>query len=77
MRQKFARVAVITGIVLSSIGVAQTAAQAHPYQRIAYDISLSRCTSWGDNGERAGAWDDYNCARRNPNGYELWVHYTH
>jgi hypothetical protein len=77
MKRSIARAMVIAGVVLGSVGGVQAAALAHPYERIAYGLTSARCHSWGDNGERAGTWDDYQCSVRNPTGYELWVHYTH
>jgi hypothetical protein len=70
-----ARTAVTLVASASLIGVGVQAAHADPFVRYAYGLTKARCVSWGDNGERAGAWIDYDCSRRTPEGYELWVKY--
>jgi hypothetical protein len=75
LRRQLARVLVVAGVTLGSLGVVQVAAHADPYTRIATGLTKAQCHNWGDNGERAHAWINYDCPLRNPNGYELWVQY--
>lgn len=62
----------VAGAAVIGFGASAANADVTVWELEGENLTGNTCFNWGENGERAGAWIDYECIPYG-NTYDLWV----